>query len=209
MRVRRMTRPLEGAGPTHRLRQRGCDSGDRIDHGRLSAKSSRSDERTRSLPCGRAPCTCARHRSASVASAIGCRGCSSVMSIPESGPLPTECGGEILGWSSPERKLMQYLHRYPQASGPQRRHFRGQRVCLVAGSLAAPVSAAPSEPVAAGNRLVAKLDGSNEVPGPGDRNGSGKAVVRLKPEMSKVCARVSVDRIGDPIAASIHRGALV
>lgn len=79
--------------------------------------------------------------------------------------------------------------------------------CLVAGSLSAPANAATNtEQAAGGTRVVAKLNGSKEVPGPGDRNGSGRAVVRLKPAMGKVCARVSWNRIGDPVAAHIHRG---
>ncbi len=58
----------------------------------------------------------------------------------------------------------------------------------------------------AGKRLVAKLRGSKEVPGPGDRNGRGRVVITLHHYTLKVCARVQHRKIGDPVAAHIHKG---
>ncbi|MBA2444447.1 MAG: CHRD domain-containing protein [Nocardioidaceae bacterium] len=55
------------------------------------------------------------------------------------------------------------------------------------------------------SRVVARLTGEKEDPN-GDRNGIGRAVVRLRPADNRVCARVSWERIGRPVAAHIHRG---
>ena len=54
--------------------------------------------------------------------------------------------------------------------------------------------------------LKATLRGSNEVPGPGDPNGSGRAEVLLLPRFNAVCFRLSWKNIADPVAAHIHRG---
>jgi hypothetical protein len=59
---------------------------------------------------------------------------------------------------------------------------------------------------AAPNRLEANLNGAKEVPGPGDSNGRGHAVIRLRPAAHKVCVNATWSRIGRPIAAHIHRG---
>ena len=57
-----------------------------------------------------------------------------------------------------------------------------------------------------GDGLFAILKGEKEVPGPGDPNGAGAAIVTLYPNAHKVCARISWDRIGSPLAAHIHEG---
>ena len=62
----------------------------------------------------------------------------------------------------------------------------------------------------AGTREVGygvELSGDAEVPGPGDDDGSGEAEVRLVPERSEVCFEITVEGIGDPHGAHIHRGA--
>jgi len=55
--------------------------------------------------------------------------------------------------------------------------------------------------------LSASLNGANEVPGPGDANGSGHARVTLHPATHKVCVNATWRRIGTPVAAHIHKGA--
>lgn len=50
------------------------------------------------------------------------------------------------------------------------------------------------------------LSGDAEVPGPGDDDGSGEAEIRLVPERSEVCFEITVEGIGDPVGAHIHRG---
>ena len=79
-------------------------------------------------------------------------------------------------------------------------------VACVGAGLAAPVDAAGTAPGRAGNRLAAHLTGAQEVPGPGDPNGTGHVLIRLRPGVGKVCARAAWDRIGRPNAAHIHRG---
>jgi hypothetical protein len=54
-------------------------------------------------------------------------------------------------------------------------------------------------------QLSAKLKGSQEVPGPGDKNGRGEAFVTVKKR--KVCFQVSWEKIEQPVAGHIHKGA--
>src|SRR4051794_9318786 len=63
---------------------------------------------------------------------------------------------------------------------------------------AVPVVAAPLA------TLQASLTGEKEVPGPGDKDGSGRAVVKVY--KAKVCYGLAVQRIKPATAAHIHRG---
>jgi hypothetical protein len=72
---------------------------------------------------------------------------------------------------------------------------------LVVGMLA---SATPAGAV----RLETEMDGGNEVPGPGDPDGTGVARVRVNVRAQRVCYAISVQDITLPAtAAHIHRGA--
>jgi hypothetical protein len=55
--------------------------------------------------------------------------------------------------------------------------------------------------------LKANLNGAQEVPGPGDSDGSGKARIRVLPGFGAVCFKLSWEDIAAPTAAHIHRGA--
>jgi uncharacterized membrane protein len=56
--------------------------------------------------------------------------------------------------------------------------------------------------------LVASLLGKNEVPGPGDANGGGTALVTLYPSRSQVCYSIAVGGLqGTVTEAHIHQGA--
>ena len=74
-------------------------------------------------------------------------------------------------------------------------------VCLMTMGAAAPASATADT-----DGLFANLKGAKEVPGPGDPDGAGAAIVDLYPARGKVCARISVARIDAPVAAHIHVG---
>jgi hypothetical protein len=76
---------------------------------------------------------------------------------------------------------------------------------LMAAGLAAP-AAADDGSSRAGHRLEAHLTGAKEVPGPGDPNGTGEVVLRMRPAVGKVCARASWSRIGTPTDAHVHKG---
>ncbi len=52
--------------------------------------------------------------------------------------------------------------------------------------------------------LRTDLSGEAEVPGPGDRNGSGVAIVRVA-EGGSICYRLRVSKISRPTAAHIHQ----
>jgi hypothetical protein len=54
--------------------------------------------------------------------------------------------------------------------------------------------------------LRAQLTGENEVPGPGDEDGSGTAVIKVF--KARVCYALEVRRIGPATAAHIHVGFL-
>jgi hypothetical protein len=64
------------------------------------------------------------------------------------------------------------------------------------------------ETQAAAVRLVAHLNGANEIPGPGDPDGMGVSHVRLSPEAGEVCFSIVAQDITLPAAAAhIHVGA--
>ena len=71
---------------------------------------------------------------------------------------------------------------------------------LVAVALALPVSAAGTHTTT----LHATLTGEQEVPGPGDPDGVGHAVVKVF--KTKVCYTLEVERIKPATAAHIHLG---
>jgi hypothetical protein len=52
-----------------------------------------------------------------------------------------------------------------------------------------------------------RLLGSNEVPNPGDPDGSGRAKVRINDTKGTVCFKLSWEGIAAPSAAHIHEGA--
>jgi CHRD domain-containing protein len=55
-----------------------------------------------------------------------------------------------------------------------------------------------------GDRLVAELSGAEEVPGPGDEDGTGRAKVTLGED--EACFKIRWEDIGAPTAAHIHEG---
>lgn len=58
-----------------------------------------------------------------------------------------------------------------------------------------------------GRRFTTELTGAAEVPGPGDPDGSGTAMLRLNPGQGEVCFELSVSNIGLPATgAHIHVG---
>ena len=58
-----------------------------------------------------------------------------------------------------------------------------------------------------GRRLTATLTGPVEVPGPGDPDGSGRAVITLNQGKGEVCFELTVSNIAPATAAHIHAGA--
>jgi len=58
-----------------------------------------------------------------------------------------------------------------------------------------------------GNNFVAELNGGNEVPGPGDPDGWGRAAIAINDASNMICIDLEVRSIGDVTAAHIHRGA--
>jgi hypothetical protein len=55
--------------------------------------------------------------------------------------------------------------------------------------------------------LSAHLTGTSEKPTPGDTDGMGHATVKLDTAKNQVCYTLMVEKIGQPIAAHIHKGA--
>jgi hypothetical protein len=77
--------------------------------------------------------------------------------------------------------------------------------------LAAPILTVPSfaqqpEQEQGGRPLTAVLTGADEVPGPGDEDGSGAATLRLNAGQEEICYDLAVDGMEVPTAAHIHRG---
>ena len=55
-----------------------------------------------------------------------------------------------------------------------------------------------------GRRLETFMSGSQEVPGPGDPDGTGEAKVRLKPNQGELCVDIEVENIEPATASHIH-----
>ncbi|MCI2417862.1 CHRD domain-containing protein [Saccharopolyspora sp. K220] len=93
---------------------------------------------------------------------------------------------------------MRILHRVVLAIGTV--------VLALAGLTVGLAGAAPGDHAARdGVKLAAKLDGAQEVPGPGDPDGFGSARLTVFPD--QVCVYLKVSRIQLPTtAAHIHRG---
>ena len=78
---------------------------------------------------------------------------------------------------------------------------------LVAGVFAAsPVTGTPDSESRAATELVARLNGDKEVPGPGDPNGKGRALVFPNVKKRRVCFDLRWKGIQGPLQAHIHRG---
>ena len=88
----------------------------------------------------------------------------------------------------------------------QRRLFAALMLAsLVALALAGPASAAKLGGADQGGRLLTTtLTGAEEVPGPGDRDGTGFAAVTVNPGKGLVCYELSVSGIAPATGAHIH-----
>jgi CHRD domain len=86
------------------------------------------------------------------------------------------------------------------------------RTAVLVIGLLAPVASVALMTWALGSnhtKLAATLNGDNEVCGVAncnDPNGTGRAVVRVRPANSKVCFTLRWSKISAPYAAHIHRG---
>ena len=58
-----------------------------------------------------------------------------------------------------------------------------------------------------GRRFNATLTGAAEVPGPGDADGAGKAILELNPGQNKLCYKLRTSNIAAPTMAHVHVGA--
>ncbi len=73
-------------------------------------------------------------------------------------------------------------------------------IALALTSVLALVATSP----AATTALVARLTGSEEVPDPGDPDGTGRALIRINDETNRVCFNLVWRDIGAPTMAHIH-----
>lgn len=82
-----------------------------------------------------------------------------------------------------------------------------RRLAVLAGLSLVAVTAftAPSSAVVSGGS-AAVLVGEEEVPGPGDPDGFGTAIITLDPDEGEVCYRLRVSGIATATAAHIHVG---
>ena len=78
---------------------------------------------------------------------------------------------------------------------------------LGAVSLAATAALASGGLDSTSTRLTANLTGANEVPGPGDTDGKGKATFELEAAHDKICYKLKVEGIDEATMAHIHKGA--
>lgn len=79
---------------------------------------------------------------------------------------------------------------------------------LVLGSVALALTGCESVVEQVAKTYHATLVGSEEVPGPGDPDGSGRAEVSISDRLDELCYEISdVRNIGTPTMAHIHQGA--
>jgi hypothetical protein len=79
-------------------------------------------------------------------------------------------------------------------------------VSLVATLGLLSLAAVPAFADDSGRPLATTLSGAAEVPGPGDPDGSGSAVLRLNPGQEEICYSLTVSGIAPATAAHIHVG---
>jgi hypothetical protein len=97
---------------------------------------------------------------------------------------------------------------------PERRIMRTRRVvaaALAGGFVASafvvsPVMGISDSKAGAVKELVARLNGDKEVPGPGDPNGKGRALIFPNVKKRRVCFDLKWKRIQGPLQAHIHKG---
>lgn len=81
-------------------------------------------------------------------------------------------------------------------------------VLLASIAALAAVFALADHPGGGGRPFTTALTGVEEVPGPGDPDGSGEAVLTLNHGRGEVCFQLTVSDIAPATAAHIHRGAV-
>ena len=81
----------------------------------------------------------------------------------------------------------------------------GSAALAIAGALALSGCETVADTVKQG--LTASLTGAQEVPGPGDTDGSGRAEITIVDATDNICYDLDVRNIAPATAAHIHRGA--
>ena len=72
--------------------------------------------------------------------------------------------------------------------------------------IVAAAGAAPHPESHGGGKFEAKLSGAAEVPGPGDPDGAGSAVLTVNPGKHQICYTITAENIGTASMAHIHSG---
>lgn len=82
------------------------------------------------------------------------------------------------------------------------------KLTLAVAALALAALAIPALSLAGKNTVdvTAKLKGTNEVPGPGDKNGRGEITLQLKAKKEKICFELELRKLDGAGAAHIHKG---
>ena len=78
-------------------------------------------------------------------------------------------------------------------------------VAILAAALLAPIGSAAGKHKGK-KTYTTKLKGANEIPGPGDPDGKGKATIRLSSKRDRVCFTIETKRIAPTSAGHIHVG---
>jgi hypothetical protein len=81
------------------------------------------------------------------------------------------------------------------------------RPALIVGSLLLVGGAWAQQADPAGKSITVKMSGANEVPGPGDADGTGTATVKFDTAKNQICYDLKVSGIGTANGAHIHAGA--
>jgi hypothetical protein len=82
----------------------------------------------------------------------------------------------------------------------------GKKRMLVVAALVVAGVIVLGGPALAGAMLTANMTGPNEVPGPGDADGTGTADLNLIPKRERICYTLTVQNIEPATDAHIHKG---
>lgn len=87
-----------------------------------------------------------------------------------------------------------------------KRRFPTLLIVLLALVLTMAVAAAAYAATGDNIRRTASLWGANEIPGPGDANGSGEATIKINMDKRQICYTLTARRIAPATMAHIHAG---
>ena len=117
--------------------------------------------------------------------------------------IPPDASGNVTGCVSAPRDLIKTIAKHPSDY-----YVNVHTTDLPNGALRGQLGKGSDHHADEGDQILrARLSGPNEIPGPGDPDGRGDAIIAVMPEQNEICFILVAGRITLPaIAAHIHQG---